>query len=169
MHGRSYTWWNTLTAWTSHQRDKHFCSYDWLPWIKDLGKTSGRVTNMPPWLPLYEGDRYLGRDRDTEREREREREREIVCMCVWSFPWCYTKACQVAAAGKGSHVCACVRLWLHVCKMWVLLSHLTSHNPLMAGSLRSVAEWIRLFTSSLFGPGQTSSNSLIGVEGGCYT
>lgn len=95
----------------------HFCSYDWLLRIKDLGKTSGRVTNTSPWLQLYVGDRHCGWDGEPERERER------------MFAWVIFSATQRSA-----------RLWpllRFLCKracVCVLSSHLTSHRPLMADS-----------------------------------
>ena len=62
-------------------------------------------------------------------------------------------------------VCVCVCPCVNVSPCQPLDITQPSHGKLLG----SVAEWIRLFSSSLFGLGQTSSNSLMGVEGGCNT
>ena len=117
---------------------------------RTLEKHLGKWQNTSLWLLFYEGDGDW---------RERGRERERVCWVISS----HTKTCQTANGFLCEWVCVCV--CVNVCPCQPLDITGPSHGRLLG----SVAEWVRLFTSSLFGLGQTSSNSLMGVEGGCYT
>lgn len=119
-HGCTHTWWNTCMVPTLHKgtsRLEHCCLCDWLPGIKDLEKTSGQMTNVSPRLPLCEG------------------EGEFVCVCVYGVIICVAQR-PARLPPLVLYVC------LHVWKMHVFASHLTSPSPLMA-------EWIWLFTSWL--------------------
>lgn len=119
------------------------------------------ASNKGPWKNIWASDKYvpvaavLWRRRRLWRERERE--------SVLSYLQRYTKTCQTANGFLCDWVCVCV--CVNVCPCQPLDITRPSHGRLLG----SVAEWIRLFTSSLFGLGQTSCNSLMGVEGGCYT